>query len=66
MFVKRSSAGEVGTSYASMNRTGKTNAAKGVKSHYNEYKEFHECEVSAHVLASFMEAFGMTKFEGTY
>ena len=36
MFVDHSSAGELGTSMASMNRTGKSNAAKGVENHYNE------------------------------
>ena len=30
MFVDHSSAAEIGTSRASINRTGKTNAAKGV------------------------------------
>ena len=30
---------EPGTSRASMNITGKTNAAKGVERNYNEYKE---------------------------
>ena len=45
---KNSSAAEIGTSRASMNRTVKTTAAKGVHDHYNEYKEFHEREVEAH------------------
>ena len=58
------SAGEIGTSRASMNRTKKTNASKGVKSHYNEYKEFHTCEVEGHILAAFMELSGMSKPEG--
>ena len=43
-----------------MNRTFKTNAAKGVNNHYNEYKEFHAREGEAHVCASFMEMSGMT------
>ncbi|KAL9977212.1 hypothetical protein ACROYT_G014591 [Oculina patagonica] len=55
MFVKHTSAGEIGTSSASINRTGKTNASKGVESHFNEYSEFHAREVEAHILASFME-----------
>ena len=54
MFVKNASAAELGTSRASMNRTGKFNAAKGVKTHYNEYKDFHSREVEAHICASFM------------
>ena len=49
MFVNHSSAAEVGTSRASINRTGKTNAAKGVENHYNEYGEFHAREVKAHM-----------------
>ena len=28
-----------------MNRTGKTNAAKGVENHFNEYSEFHAREL---------------------
>jgi hypothetical protein len=51
-FVKNSP-GEIGTSTASMNRTGKTNASKGVKSHYNEYKDFHNCEVEGPHISSF-------------
>ncbi|CAB3990580.1 hypothetical protein AC249_AIPGENE23166 [Paramuricea clavata] len=42
-----------------MNRTGKYNAAKGVEHHYNEYKEFHQREIEAHICASFMEMSGM-------
>ena len=47
-----------------MNRTGKTAAAKGVHDHYNEYKEFHEREVEAHICASFMQMYGMKKLDG--
>ena len=65
LFVDHSSAAEVGTSRASVNRTGKTNAAKGVDSNYNEYKEFHQREVEAHICASFMEMTGMKTFDGT-
>lgn len=65
-FVDNASAGEVGTSRASMNRTKKTNASKGVESHYNEYKEFHNCEVEGHILAAFMELSGMSKLEGIW
>ena len=49
MFVDHSSAAEVGTTRASINRTGKTNAAKGVENHYNEYSEFHAREIEAHM-----------------
>jgi len=58
------SATEVGTSAASIKRTGKTNARKGVHSNYNEYKEFHEREVEAHICAAFMEMSSMSKLEG--
>ena len=62
--MKNCSSAELGTSRASMNRTGKTTAAKGVHSNYNEYKEFHETEVEAHICASFMEMLGMKKLDG--
>ena len=62
MFVKHSSAGEIGTTSASINRTGKTNAAKGVENHFNEYSEFHAREIEAHILVSFME---MTEMKDT-
>lgn len=60
------SATDIGTSRASMNRTGKTRAAQGVKSHYNEYKDFHQKEVEAHICASFMEMLNMTMLDGEY
>lgn len=62
--MEQSSAAEIGTSLASMNRTLKTNAAKGVSNHYNEYKDFHRCEVEAHVCASVMEMSAMKTFDG--
>lgn len=65
MFVDHSSAGELGTSMASINRTGKSNAAKGVENHYNEYSEFHLRETEGHVIASFMEMMGMNNMEGS-
>ena len=49
---------------ASINRTGKSNAAKGVENHYNEYSEFHLRETEGHVVASFMEMMGMKNMEG--
>lgn len=64
MFVDHSSSAEIGTSRASINRTGKTNAAKGVENHYNEYSEFHAREIEAHICASFMEMVGMHKISG--
>lgn len=64
IFYKPESCGELGTTKASMNRTGKTNASAGPKKKYNEYKEFHNCEVAAHVCASFMEMTGMSNYKG--
>ena len=61
--MKNCSSAEVGTSRASMNRTGKTTAAKGVHNNYNEYKEFHERELGAHICASFMQMLEMTKLD---
>ena len=42
-----------------MNRTGKTNAKQGPMADYNAYKDFHDREFEAHVLASFMTFSGM-------
>lgn len=49
-----------------MNRTGKTNASKGVKTNYNDYKDFHNSEIEGHTLAGFMEKSRMSNFEGVY
>lgn len=49
-----------------MNRTGKTRAAQGVKKHYNEYKDFHQREIEAHICASFMEMLNMKTLDGKY
>jgi hypothetical protein len=65
IFVSSASVGEIGTSRASMNRTGKTNATKGVKNFYNEYHDFHQCEIEGHICASFMEMSGMKAMDGT-
>lgn len=64
MFVKAESAAEISTSRASVNRTGKFSAAKGVQTHYNEYKDFHSREIEAHMCASFMVMCGMSKLDG--
>ena len=47
-----------------MKRTGKTNAKKGPKVDYNAYKDFHDRETEAHIIASFMKFAGMTSIEG--
>ena len=64
LFVKEESAANIGTSYASMNRCGKTNAKKGPDKDYNSYKEFIDRETEAHVIAKWMGFVGMDNFEG--
>lgn len=54
----------MGTSYASINRNGKTNARKGPDRDYNAYKEFFDRETEAHVLAKWMDFAGINKLEG--
>lgn len=66
MFVTDTSGKDIGTSRAIMNRTGKSRAAQGVNSHYNEYKDFDQKEVEAHICASFMEMLDMTMLDGEY
>lgn len=51
---------------ASIFRTGKGNAAKDAKNHYNEYSEFHAREIEAHICAAFMEKMGMDTMNGIY
>ena len=51
---------------ASTTRTGKTNAAKDVHNHYNEYSEFHAREVEGHICAAFMEKMKMKKLDGKF
>ena len=65
MFVKHSSAGKIGTTSSNIKKTGKTNASKGVESHFNEYSEFHALEIEAHILAYFMEMTEMKYTGGT-
>ena len=64
MFLNNESARDVGSSCASMNRTGKTNGKKGPKTDYNAYKDFHDREIDAHILASFMKFAGMKSISG--
>lgn len=63
IFLKDESAAEIGTTRATINRTGKTNAKKGADD-YNSYKEFHEREIEGHVIAAFMVFCGMQGMEG--
>jgi len=64
LFVKHDSAGQIGTSMASINRTSKSNAAKDAHNHINEYSEFHSREVEAHICAAFMEQMNMDELDG--
>lgn len=64
MFYNVESVAEIGTTKASINRTRKTNASAGPHKKYNEYKEFHQREVEAHICASFMEMSGMKNSSG--
>ena len=64
MFYKEDSATEIGTSCASMNRTGKTNAKKGPLKDYNAYQDFHDREFESHVVSAFMDYAGMKSVEG--
>ena len=66
MFVNHSSAAEIGTTRASINRTGKTNAANGVENHMNivNFMPGRSREVEAHICASFMEMTEMKKISG--
>ena len=65
LFVKAESASSIGTSYASMNRCGKTNAKKGPDKDYNSFKEFMDRETEAHVIAKWMHGFaGIENFKG--
>ena len=66
MFCKSDSGNELGTTKASMNRTRKTNASAGPKKKYNEYKEFHQCELEAHICSAFMEKTGMEDTNGKW
>ena len=61
IFVDYSSVGKLGTTVASINCTGKSNAAKGIENHYNKCRKFHLRESEAHVVAPFMEMTDMKK-----
>ncbi|KAK2551368.1 hypothetical protein P5673_027767, partial [Acropora cervicornis] len=49
LICNHSSAGELDTTMANINCTGKTNAMKGVESHYNDYSGVHMRETEAHI-----------------
>ena len=64
--MKHKSVSELGTTRSNMNRTGKTTAAQGIEKKYNEYKEFNDREVEAHICAAFMEMSDMDTLECKY
>ena len=66
MFYNSGSGPELGTTKASMNRTRKTNASGGPKTKYNEYTDFHQCEVEGHICVAFLEMSGMAKANGMH
>ncbi|XP_015763665.1 PREDICTED: uncharacterized protein LOC107342677 [Acropora digitifera] len=61
LFVKGESSGEIGTSVASMNRTGKFSAKKGPYNEYNAFKEFFDRETDAHIIATWLSFAGIQK-----
>lgn len=64
IFLKQESAAEIGTSFASMTRTGSSNAKQGPKRNYNAFKDFQVSESEAHVVASWMRFTGMKAING--
>ena len=64
IFVKAESSGDIGTSVASMNRTGKTTAKKGPYDQYNAFKEFFDRETEAHIITAWMAFVGLDKMDG--
>jgi len=62
LFFKDSSAAEIGTTCASMNRTRKSNAEKD----YNAYRDFTDRDTEAHIVARWMKFVGMASLEGTF
>lgn len=61
LFVKGKSSGEIGTSVASMNHTGKFTAKKGPYNEYNAFKEFFDRETEAHIIAAWLSFAGIQK-----
>jgi hypothetical protein len=54
---------QIGTTCASMNRTGKTNAKKGPDVDYNAFKDFFDRETEAHIISWWMDFVGMETTE---
>lgn len=49
-----------------MNRTSKTNAKKGPHDEYNAFRDFHDREIEAHILASFVTHIKPTSLKGQF
>lgn len=64
LFVKGESSGEIGTSVASMNHTGKFTAKKGPYDEYNAFKKFFDRETEAHIIAAWLSFAGIQKMLG--
>ena len=64
LFVKGESSGEIGTTVASMNRTGKFTAKTGPYDEYNAFKEFFDRETEAHIIAAWLSFAGIQKMSG--
>ena len=54
----------MGTSFLEMNRSDNSNAKKGPTRDLNAYKDFHESETIASILAGRMEFTGMDSTQG--
>ena len=63
IYFKDDSMAQIGTTCASMNRTGKTNAKKGPDVDYNAFKDFFDRETEAHIISWWMDFVGMETTE---
>ena len=66
IFLKEESASEKGTSFAEMTQTENSNAKKGPTKDFNAFKDFHESETVANILAAWMHFTGMDSIEGKF
>ena len=64
--LKEESASEKGTSFADMTQTENSNAKKGPTKDFNAFKDFHESETVANILAAWMHFTGMDSIEGKF
>ena len=64
LFFNDSSAAEIGTTCASMNRTVKSNGKKGPDKDYNAFRDFTDRETEGHIITRWMKFVGMADMEG--